>query len=136
MGVRSLARRAAAVAAILAIAIGNVVACAGWQPAPEARMACCASGERCPMHVSESGGAGSPRVITQVEADTCCAGESNRTQSPAAALAFAIASPALLPVLGSPVVSPAVLALDHWRAADPYPVSPVPKHLLLSVLLI
>ena len=131
---RSLARRAAAVAAILTLAIGNVVACAGWQPAPEARMACCASGERCPMHVSESASAGPARAITQVEADTCCAGESNRTQSPAAALAFA--SPALLPVPGSPVVAPAVLALDCWRAADPYPVSPVPKHLLLSVLLI
>jgi hypothetical protein len=39
---------------------------------------------------------------------------------------------AIVPV----VVAPMVPALQEWRAFVPLPVSPVPKHLLLSVLLV
>jgi hypothetical protein len=123
-------------AAILTLCVGNVAVCAGWQGTPKARMACCMNGTSCPMHKSESPGPGSTRVISQVQADDCCAAASNRTQSSVASPTFLLANATGLPATPISVVPVPALALQKWRALVPLPVSPVPKHLLLSVLLV
>jgi hypothetical protein len=87
------------------------------------------------MHGSEPGH-GSTRVLTQGEADRCCAtaeqGES--FPSPPSAAFFAAIGivpgpvPALIPDLQSSV--------ELWRASVTIPAAHVPKHLLLSVFLV
>jgi hypothetical protein len=131
-----LIRRLAVIAAALSLCAGNLAVCAGWQATPEARMACCREEAACPMHESESRDSGTRHTVSQAQADNCCAG-SERTRStttnstfvPSGMVAFA---PASRPI----VTSPNVPALQDWRALVPPPVSPVPKHLLLSVLLV
>ena len=74
--------------------------------------------------------------MTQAQADHCCAA-SERNQSATTRASFVAAgtivpAPASIPL----VVIPKPPALQQWRALIPLPVSPVPKHLLLSVLLV
>ena len=88
------------------------------------------------MHKSPSHGTTSKRRITQLQADSCCAATSNRTQSSVAGASFALSNITTLPAIMGPVVPAPVLALQEWRALVPLPVSPVPKHLLLAVLLV
>jgi hypothetical protein len=131
-----LSRRLVAIAAILTLCGGNLAVCAGWQATPEARMACCRNEATCPMHTSESRHSGSNHTVTQAQADNCCAG-SERTHSTTTNSTFVLSgivalAPATMPV----VTSSNVPALQDWRAFVPLPVSPVPKHLLLSVLLV
>jgi len=132
----TFARRFAAIAVVLALCAGNLAICAGWQATPEARMECCRNGTSCPMHKSESHRSGSKRAITQTQADNCCAAASNRTQSSVESSPVALSNASALPVLPGLVFQVPVLALQEWRALVPLPVSPVPKHLLLSVLLV
>ena len=132
----SVIRRLAALTAILALCVGNVAVCAGWQGTPEARMACCMDEANCPMHTSESHHRGSVHQVTQAQADTCCAGsernDSTTTRTTIVSSGTATLALAVVPV----VIAPIVPALEEWRALVPLPVSPVPKHLLLSVLLV
>jgi hypothetical protein len=132
----TLIRRAAAIAAVLTLLVGNVAICAGWQPTPEARMACCTSGMTCPMHATESRGIRSRRAFSQAQADSCCATTSTRTQPSTSTAAFVLMNASAF-VASAPVAAPAVVpALHEWRALVPLPASPVPRHLLLSVLLV
>lgn len=117
--VLNLGRRVAAVVAILTLCGGSAAICAGWQATPEARMACCKSGASCPLHKTASHGRSSSRVITQAQADNCCAATSNRTQSSVAATTFALSSATALPAIHDSVVP-----LQEWRAFVPLPVSP------------
>lgn len=134
--VLKVARRLAAVAAMLTLCVGNASLCAGWQSTPEARMACCMNGAHCPMHEAEASPSGSKRAITQLQADRCCAAASTRTQSTPPDLGVVLAN-ATAPHVSSIVFVPAAVpALRQWRARVPLPASPVPKHLLLSVLLV
>ena len=127
----------AAVAAVLTLCVGNVAVCAGWQATPQARMACCQDEASCPMHKSESHGSRSMHHVTQAQADNCCAGSeqndsaTTRTSFVASGVILALV-PATIPL----VVMPKAPALEEWRAFVPLPVSPVPKHLLLSVFLV
>jgi len=132
----TFAKRFAAVAAVLTLAVGNLAICAGWQATPQARMECCKNGTSCPMHKSGSHRSGSTRVISQAEADNCCAAASTRTQASGASSSFALSNTSVLPALPALVFQVPVLALQEWRALIPLPVSPIPKHLLLSVLLV
>jgi hypothetical protein len=134
--VLTLARRLAAIATVLTLCVGNLGVCAGWQATPEARMECCKNGTSCPMHKSDAHRSRSTPSITQAQADTCCAASSNSTQSPTAVSSFALVNAAALPAIVPSVVPVAVHALEGWRALERLPVSPVPKHLLLSVLLV
>jgi len=134
--VLTLTRRLAAMAAVLTLCVGNVSVCAGWQSTPEARMACCTNGTRCPMHKSAPRRSGSTHVISQAQADNCCAAASSRSQASTADPTFVLSNATALPASASVVVPVAVPALQEWRALVPLPVSPVPKHLLLSVLLV
>jgi len=130
--VRSLVRRTGAIAAILMLSVGNLMACAGWQPTPEARMACCSDETRCPMHARDST---ARRQLTQAEADTCCSANSDEVNTPSAA-GFAAFSAAPAPALVALVIPVQTPALAAWRTLVPHPVSPVPRHLLLTVLLV
>jgi len=132
----TFSRRLAALATVLTLYVGNLAGCAGWQATAEARMECCKNGTSCPMHKSEAHGSRSTPAMTQAQADTCCAASSSRTESPTAVSSFALVNAAALPALVPSVVPVAVHALEGWRALVPLLVSPVPKHLLLSVLLV
>ena len=129
-------RRLASLAAVLALSAGNLAACAGWDSTPEARMACCADEETCPMHDAASSGSSTSHITSQSEADSCCAvseGQQSGTPAPAfvPSATLAIASgplPAIIPTAHS--------AREGWRALAPLPHSAVPTHVLLSVFLI
>ncbi len=133
-----LAQRLAALALAFGLLAGNVAICAGWLPTAEARMACCADGGDCPMHKGDSHRSGSGRVITQLQADSCCAsaeGQHSNQSNPSFVTAITAA------VLGVGVVLPAnvpaLVLSDAWRTlAPPIPIAPVPKHVLLSVFLV
>jgi hypothetical protein len=111
--------------------------CAGWLATPEARMACCSEGHECPMHKGDSQSSGSARVLTQAQADSCCAsaeGQNSNQSNPSFVTAITAA------VLGVGVVLPAnvpaLVLSDAWRTSAPIPVAPVPTHVLLSVFLV
>jgi hypothetical protein len=131
-----LIRRASAVVALLALVVGNVAVCAGWQATPEARMACCMNGTTCPMHKSDSHEYSSKEVFSQAQADSCCAAAAQRRDSAAAGSTFAVSGViALVPVTMSTVPT-GPIASQEWRALVPLPISSTPKHLLLSVFLV
>jgi hypothetical protein len=89
------------------------------------------------MHKGESPRAGSRRVITQVQADSCCASSERENSSQSSPTFVASITHA---VLGAgtvlPAVAPALVLSDGWRTAAPIPAAPIPKHLLLSVFLV
>jgi hypothetical protein len=132
-----LVHRLAALALTFGLVAGNAAICAGWMPTPAARMACCADGVECPMHKGDSHRSGSERVLTQAQADSCCAageGQNSNQSNPSFVTAITAA------VLGVGVVLPAnvparVLS-DAWRTSAPIPLAPVRKHVLLSVFLL
>ncbi|MCC7416792.1 MAG: hypothetical protein IT176_06580 [Acidobacteria bacterium] len=124
----ALGRRTSATLIALAFAVSNAAVCAGWTPAPEAEMACCAP---CPMHAPDH--APSP---LQPRADACCAASENRQSTPSpAALALALA-PDLAPIPAALAVPDSAAQRDAWRTFVPLPPPRVPTHLLLSVFLV
>lgn len=128
--------RIAAVVAALALCAGNVAVCAGWQPTPEARMACCMSGMNCPMHESDHHDRSSRSGVSQAQADHCCAASTQRRDSAAAGSTFVASGTAAFvaaTVFPSPVP---VFESRAWRAPVPLPDTSVAKHLLNSVLLV
>ena len=76
-----LVHRLAALALTFGLMAGNAAICAGWLPSPEARMACCADGAECPMHKGDSHRSGSERVLTQAQADSCCASSEGKNSN-------------------------------------------------------
>ncbi len=130
--VRSLLRGVASLACLLVFAQNVVAACAGWQATPEARVQCCQD-SACPLHHHQEA---SPTKAAQAAADKCCA-QSTRQDSSQSPSAFAstmtlaslksIPSVAVNQVLATPLSTP-------WETAAP--PTHVPKHLLLSVLLV
>ena len=132
-----LVQRLAAVALTFGLVAGNAAICAGWMPTAEARMACCADDAGCPMHKGDSHHSGSARVLTQAQADSCCAlseGKNSNQSSPTFVVAITAA------VLGAGIVLPAsvpaLVLSDGWRTSAPTPGAAVPKHVLLSVFLV
>jgi len=128
--------RLAAIVVVLTVSAGNLAVCAGWQATPEARMACCLNATSCPMHKSESHRPGSKRILSQAQADSCCAAASAPTQSSVAGSTYVSPHGTGLAPQADLVVPIPTLALQQWRALVPLPASPVPKHILLSVLLV
>jgi hypothetical protein len=116
--------------------VGNFTVCAGWQATAEARVACCNDEATCPMHKSDSRETASKRIVSQADADNCCASADDRSSVGPADTPFVMSSGlALMPTLShvTTTVSP---VLSRWRALVPLPTSPVPKHLLISVLVV
>ena len=131
------ARRIAALALAFGLMAGNAVMCAGWMPTPEARMACCADGAECPMHKGDPHHAGSQRIPTQAEADSCCASSEGQNSNRSNASFVPAITAAVLGVgVVLPANVPALVLSDAWRTSAPIPVAPVPKHVLLSVFLV
>jgi hypothetical protein len=132
-----LVQRLAALALTFGLVAGNAATCAGWLPTAEARMACCADGGECPMHKRDSHRSGSGRVLTQVQADNCCASAQGRHSNQAnPSFVTAISSAVLGVGVVLPANIPALVLSDAWRTSAPIPVAPVPKHVLLSVFLV
>src|SRR4029434_7406326 len=96
-------QRLSAVAMTLALMAGNAAICAGWMPTAEARMVCCADGE-CPMHKGDSHRPGSEHVVTQAQADSCCASSEGKTSNQSGPTFVATITAA---VLGTGTVLPA-----------------------------
>ena len=135
-----MAQRILAVVLCLGLVAGNAAVCAGWAPTAEARMACCTDGGTCPMHDGQKGGSRasqSGRMLTQAEADSCCASSERDSSSPSTPSFAATISVA---VLGTGVVLaptlPSLAVHDYWRIEAPIPSPPVPRHVLLSVFLV
>ena len=132
-----LIHRLFAVLVSFGLIAGHAAMCAGWAATAEERMACCAEGANCPMHKGESHHSASGNVLTQAEADRCCAwseGEDSRTSTPpfVAAVSLALSGPGTV----LPLSVPDLVLSDGWRTASPIPITAVPKHLLLSVFLV
>jgi hypothetical protein len=132
----TFSRRLSTALLTLALAAGQAGVCAGWMPTAEARMACCSDDGPCPMHKSASRDDGSNRVVTQPEADGCCAASErdDSTPSPSGSAFFVT-----LAVVVGPVSALLPELQPHagiWRALVPIPSAHVPKHLLLSVFLV
>ena len=100
-------------------------------------MACCSEGRSCPMHESDSTDSKSVRVISQAEADSCCAASEDDKSSQSSST---FASTLSLAALGTPTILPRSPAGAGQRAAGsaivPPPPSHVPKHVRLSVFLL
>jgi len=132
-----LVQRLAVLALTFGLVAGNAAVCAGWMPTPEARLACCADGVECPMHKGESHHSGSRRVLTQADADSCCASaedQHSRQSHPSSVTAITAAVLEVGVVL--PASVPALVLRDAWRRSAPTPIAAVPRHLLLSVFLV
>jgi hypothetical protein len=128
--------RVSALVVTLALALASPSECAGWLSTPEARMACCTDEATCPMHSSEAVPDGSPRAISQAEADGCCAA-SERDDSASSSTGFVLSLPTapVADVLPQ-VVPPVAPSLSVWRTLVPHVPPAVPTHLRLSVLLV
>ena len=136
--VERVLRRTAALVVVLALSAAGWAECAGWQASPEARMACCSGSGDCPMHGSTEPGASSERVVTQAQADNCCAASDADDSTPSAG-AFSLSfSAALVPSTPSSLatITAPPASFDAWRTHVPLPIGQVPKHVLLSVFLI
>ena len=131
-----LVHRLAAVALTFGLMAGNAGVCAGWLPTPEARMACCADGVECSMH-GDSHRSGAHRVLTQAQADSCCAaGEGQKSDQSTPSVVAPITAAVLGVGVVLPANVPALVLSDAWRTSAPIPLGPVPKHVLLSVFLV
>jgi hypothetical protein len=118
---------------MLAIAQSAVALCAVWQATPESRLQRCHD-TVCPLHHHEQGGSGTQYPQTQV--DNCCAESQQRESSPSRPAFAGTITHAVLESL-PPVVLRLPPAMDlsaPWETPSPPPH--VPKHLLLSVLLV
>ena len=116
---------------------GNAAICAGWMATPEARMACCADRGECPMHKGDSHRSATGRVLTQVQADSCCASaQSQHSNQSTPSFVTAISATVLGVGVVLPANVPALVVSDAWRTSAPIPIAPVPKHVLLSVFLV
>jgi hypothetical protein len=135
--VLTLARRLRAIGLMLALAAGNGAVCAGWAPTPEARMSCCTESSDCPMHNEGSPHSGEMNLVTQAQADSCCASsESHQSNQSSPTFVVAVSSAVLGPGIVVPATVPALVLSDAWRTAAPIPLAPVPRHVLLSVFLV
>ena len=135
--VRSFLRRALAASLGLILTAGPVDLCAAVTPTPEARMACCADRDTCPMHDGATHSSESHHQPSQSQADQCCVASDRDT--PNQSMPMTVAAPAT-PVLDAsvllPLHVPALVRTDGWRTATPLLVTPVPRHLLLAVFLV
>ncbi len=136
-GVSRLVCRLAALTLTFGLMVGNAALCAGWMPTAEARMACCADEAECPMHKGDSHSSASQRVLTQAQADSCCASAENQNSNQSNPSFVTAITAAVLGVgVLLPASVPALVLSDAWRASAPIPIAAVPKHVLLSVFLV
>jgi hypothetical protein len=126
-------KRAVALFCVLALGQGALGVCAGWQAAPEARRQCCQSGA-CARHERPDGVA--DEHVSQAAADDCCAQSPRGDSSPSGKIFASTITIAVLSSLTAIIVAPLPDApiSAPWQASSSG--SHVPRHLLLSVLLV
>jgi len=135
--VKLLLRRAAALVVAVTLGIAGWAECAGWAFTPEARMACCSDSGPCPMHGASESGSRTERVVTQAQADSCCAASDQSESTPSApAFSISLSAALVVPLTTIEPVTALSTPLGSWREHVPLPGSQAPKHLLLSVFLI
>lgn len=134
--VLSFSHRLSAVFLALALATGQSAVCAGWMPSAEARMACCADDGSCPMHTSDSDEDRASRILTQTEADRCCAASEPGDSSPSPSSVAFHATPGAVLISGPALFPEPEPHGKIWRAPVPIAATHVPKHLLLTVFLV
>jgi hypothetical protein len=133
--VRSLISRLAAVTVLIVLPLSAWVQCAGWQSTAEARMACCAQEAQCPMHSQSR--SGRHERVTQTQADTCCALSERSPSTPSSSSHLVAPVTLTLTSTPAPVVLSDLASLRvAWQDFVPIVISPVPRHLLLSVFLV
>jgi hypothetical protein len=113
---------------VLAFAQNAWTECAGWQSTAQARKACCGA-----CHNDNQQSERHEYGVTQAQADACCAA-SEPDQSETAAMGGASVVLAAGPQLAVPAAAVTMIGRIHRFAH--IRTSPVPKHLLLSVLLV
>ena len=92
-----------ALATVFVFLGGPFAGCEGWLSTAEARMACCANEQECPMHKAGQHPSGSNQRISQSDADRCCAASEDGDSLPSSAKATGSTDdlalvPAVLPV--------------------------------------
>jgi hypothetical protein len=127
--------RLAAVVVLIVLPTSAWAQCAGWQGTAEARMECCAQEEQCPMHKGTDGSM-SHRSVTQEQADTCCALSERVPSTPSSSSQIAPVTFAVVSTPPSVLLPDLALLVNQWESFIPIAVSPVPRHLLLSVFLV
>lgn len=128
-------RRLAALTLAVVLSVGQGVVCAGWLRTPEARMACCLEHAGCARHESESDD-GSQRSIAQVDADRCCAASERDTPAQGTSAFGSAIVLAIVPLVTALVPAAVSTLPGPWGARTPVPVPRIPRHLLLSVLIV
>lgn len=89
------------------------------------------------MHKGETGSSATERVLTQAQADNCCASSERESSSQSSPTFAPVISSALLGYgIVMPAAVPPLVLSDGWRPAAPTRAGPVPKHVLLSVFLV
>ena len=135
--VRGFLRRGLAAALGLMLTGGPISLCAAVTPTPEARMACCADEDACPMHDGATHASGSHHQPGQSQADQCCLASEQGTPQQSMPMSVGVLS---TPVVDAsvllPLHVPALVRTDAWRTTTPPLVTPVPRHLLLAVFLV
>jgi len=128
--------RLAALTMAIVIASGQLAECQVWLATPEARMACCANEQECPMHKAGQHPSGSNQRISQSDADRCCATSEPGESVPASVKASAVDGPALIPISLSGVLAPRATWFDTPVERVASPPTSRSRHVLLSVFLI
>jgi len=89
------------------------------------------------MHRSGTQGSEPLRVLTQAQADSCCASSEPEQPGPSSATsAGTIAHAVLGPAVLLPERVPSLVLSDGWRMVTPVPRPLTPRHVLLSVFLV
>jgi hypothetical protein len=129
--------RLAALVAIMTLALGSWVQCAGWQRTAAERMACCAHERQCPMrHSTPPGGRVGSTILTQAQADSCCARSERNPSTPSNSSHAGTVALVVLSTLVSVPPPDAPRVHEAWRIVIPVSVSTIPRHLVLSVFLV
>ena len=125
-------RRGAGLICALSLSVSVAAECAGWQWTPDARQQSCRDAA-CPLHRHHGAALAH---LTQAPNDECCVQSPQRESNPAGTVFASTMTLAVLSAVPSIVTSiaPAVSLAAPWETASP--PTRVPKHLLLSVLLV
>lgn len=128
----TLSRRLPALILVLALAADHAVVCASWMAMRNARPEASA----CPMHQSDTPVESASGSVTPSAAARCCVASAPDGQAP---LPSVVVSASRGAAVGPVPVAPLPEVRHHrseWRLRLPVPDSHVPRHLLLSVLVV
>lgn len=89
------------------------------------------------MHAGKSDDSEANHLLTQVDADTCCASSENESSSSTGSTSVvAVAFEILGPGIPLPANVPSLVLKNYWRTVSPLPTASISRHALLSVFLI